>query len=149
MSLPNWFVAFILYSLRRRSTSRKAHHSFLTLMHVGGTLKFRPESVFDNRSDNLYQICLAATASVNGFWFDDCTFMATVGPWHKSSSFSNTYTGYLDKTTKQLVVETSNYEGLDKNFLIMFEGVYGTMDARLDYFDSCADFCGDLGGCDV
>ncbi len=108
-------------------------------MHVDGTLKFRPINVFNPNDPN----CLGLGPSflVNGYWFDDCTFMATIG----SRSPSNTYTGRHDKATNQLVVETSNYDGVNRNFLSIIPDVEGTINARLNYFGPCYNFCGGCG----
>ena len=107
-------------------------------MHVDGTLKFRPTSILKER---FTAACLGLAPDpefyVDGFWSEDCTFMATVG----SGSGSNTYTGRLDKATKELVVETSNYKGVNENFLSLIPDVYGSINARLNYFGACDNFC--------
>ena len=113
-------------------------------MHVDGTLKFRPESIFNPGTPT----CLGQGPGffVNGYWFDDCTFMATIGsPSGRSFSPSNTYAGYVDKATKKLVVETSNYDGVNKNFLTIIPEVEGTINARLNYFGPCDDWCNNEG----
>ena len=87
---------------------------------------------------------------VNGFWSEDCTFMAVVGSGSgKSLSPSNPYTGYLDKSTGQLVFEYLNYEGVNRYLWLGLYGsdgnaipVDGTMNVRLDYFGTIdADLC--------
>ena len=116
-------------------------------MHVDGTLKFRPTSILKERFTGA---CLGLNPefNVDGFWFDDCTFMATVGSANGRSFVpSNTYTGRLNKATKELVVETSNVEGVNRNFLSLIPDVYGTINARLDYFGPCDAFCEE--GCPI
>ena len=88
---------------------------------------------------------------MNGFWAEDCTFMATVGsPGGTILSPSNPYIGRLDKSTNELVFEYLNYKGVNRYLYLGLFGsdgnaipVDGTMNVRLDYFGTLdADLCG-------
>ena len=131
-----------LYSLYRSDRCLAHIIAFWTLLRtVDNSLQFSTQQVYSDPcvsyADNrLY---------VNGFWAEDCTFMATVGsPGGTILSPSNTYIGRLDKDTNELVFGYSNYEGVNNKFLLFFEDVEGTMDARLTYFGNVEDnFCPD------
>ena len=81
---------------------------------------------------------------VNGYWNQDCSFMASVGNGSGSRRApSNLYKGYLDKISGALVFETSNFENAGGRAFLSFwdnvvegQGIYGSISVRLMSSDS-------------